>query len=517
MANPIVTDLPFSERIELREKVLAWISRDVGIQEFLIPDELTTEWSEAEKSLWTTTVIDRFIRAKTNPFGKAARSRVLARENAGWVRRGCVAMQQDLADHRLLTRTAVLLEALWNEVSASLSDLQWAECSIMFDSALISLRVAYVWLYDKIENEDADLESRKQTFTTVVDSFFGGIAPTDDRTDKHSSNFRDLQRVWRTEFDKYTTSDDFGAKLERLQETHNLIKVAAAVGRFMSAINVDPSWMWEMKQLDDDVKAGYVKRKRKQRKGPELPPEPPEPDSSESFEPHAADSDFDIEIAEKVAASPDNDIDEDMSASSDDLMRGSMSQRRNNGTEVRRSMRVAQAKAHRFRPSREDFRGRHKRAAAKRAALRFSHSPSPSGSDEPLRVRAMKHNPKGSYEDDEEKPTGKTSADRRTPRYEPRTARRRGMGRTGISRSRVTKEKRTGPKGRRRTSRLLAKANDRERFEDEAADDYADDVAVDPDEMVQGLAAHGSNVTKVAPEAPISFPNRRSRLAAMLG
>lgn len=513
MANPIVTDLPFSERIELREKVLAWISRDVGIQEFLIPDELTTEWSEAQKSLWTTTIIDRFIRSKTNPFGRAARSRVLARENAGWVRRGCVAMQQDLADHRLLTRTSVLLEALWNEVSASLSDLKWAECSIMFDSALISLRVAYVWLYDKIENEDADLESRKQTFTTIVDSFFSDKAPTDDSADKHSSNFRDLLQVWRAEFEKYPASDDFEAKLERLQETHSLIKVAAAVGRFMSAINVDPSWMWEMKQLDDDVKAGHVKRKRKPRKGSEPPPEPPEPESSESFEPRVADSDFDIEVAEK-GASPENDIDEDMSASSDDLMRGSMSQRRNNGTAVRRSMRVAQAKSHRFRPSRGDFRNRHKRTAGKRSALRFSHSPSLSGSDEPLRVRALRRNLKKGYGDEEGEPTGKTQA---VPRYESRTARRRGIGRSGISRGRVIKEKRTGSKGLRKTSRPFAKAKARERLEDEAAEEYADDVSVDQDEMVQGMAAHGNNVTRVEPGAPISLPDRRSRLAAMLG
>ncbi|KAI0563831.1 hypothetical protein FGB62_33g162 [Gracilaria domingensis] len=508
MANPIVSDLPFTERIDMREKALAWISRDTGLQEFLVPDELATQWSAQQKKVWTTTVIDRFMSAK-HQVGREARARVFARENAGWLRRACVRLQQDLSDHRDLTRMAVLLETLWNEVSATLSDSRWAECSIMFDSALISLRVAYVWLYDKLENEDADLKARKSVFQTVVNSFFNAQAPTDDNTDKHSANFRALQRVWRTEFENYTKADDLEAKLKRLEESQNLMKVATAVSRFLNAVDVDASWMWDMQKLQDDIQAGNVKRRQTPKKRREPAPEPPEPESSGSYEPRAADSDFDIKIAEKVASNEDEE--EDSEGESDELMRGSMSQRKDNGTTVRRSMRVAKAKVDRYRPRRGEIRGRQKRAAARRAALRFSESPTPSLSDDvPIakRGRRTARAPVRRYGERERSPHDDVANVGRVAKLTARGGTRRAVPRSGISRGRILKDGRRRPT-LRDTRNAVKDAED----EDGMGDDF-DRFGLGTDDMHGdfGSPTIGSSI----PGAPVTFPNRKSRLAALL-
>eukprot|EP00178_Gracilaria_changii_P003403 TRINITY_DN149_c0_g1_i1.p1 TRINITY_DN149_c0_g1~~TRINITY_DN149_c0_g1_i1.p1 ORF type:complete len:515 (-),score=81.57 TRINITY_DN149_c0_g1_i1:1830-3374(-) len=512
MATPIVSDLPFTERIDMREKALAWISRDTGLQEFLVPDELTTEWSAEQKKVWTTTVIDRFISARQR-VGREARARVFARENSSWLRRACVRLQQDLADHRDLTRMAVLLETLWNEVSATFSDSKWAECSIMFDSALISLRVAYVWLYDKIENEDADLHSRQNVFETVVNSFFNIHAPTDDKADKHSSNFRALQRVWRTEFENYTNANDLDAKLKRLEQSQNLMKVATAVSRFLNAINVDASWMWEMQKLQEDIKVGNVKRRKTPRKRREPAPEPPEPESSGSYQPRVEDSDFDIEIAEKRASVEDEDNESE--GESDELMRGSMSQRKNNGTMVRRSVRVAQAKSVRYRPTREERRGRHRRSAARRASLRFSESPTPSLSDDtPIarRARITKRAITRTREEEEFDPNEDVADVGHVVKLTSRVGTRRATPRSGISRGRVRKDAR-----RTRTIRnprnLAKDAEDEDNIGGEFKS-YGTGFDMETDEFHGGL--DGSTIGGSIPGAPVSFPDRRSRLLAML-
>ncbi|CAN8064178.1 unnamed protein product [Agarophyton chilense] len=516
MANPIVSDLPFTERIDMREKALAWISRDIGMQEFLIPDELATEWSAEQKKIWTSTVIDRFISAK-HQVGREARARVFARENASWLRRACIRLQQDLSDHRDLTRMAVLLETLWNEVSASFSDSKWAECSIMFDSALIALRVAYIWLYDKLENEDADLQSRKTVFETITDSFFNAHAPTDDKGDKHSSNFRDLQRVWRTEFENYTKSKDFDAKLKRLEESQNLMKVAIAVGKFLNAIDVDASWMWTMKTLEDDMKAGNVALRKTLKKNREPAPEPPEPESSGSYEPRAMDSDFDISVAEKVASVEDEEDDED--SESDELMRGSMSQKKGNGTTVRRSMRVAREKGkmNRFTSPRGEKRGRQRRNAARRAAHRFSESPTPSLSDDTPIMQPLRSTRRALDQDYEDSGRIRNRYEdvgdmRHVAKLRTRPVPRRGAPRGSISKGRVLKD--VGRKRTTRNQRKLVDYMEHDDVFDEEYGDYRPGLEMGADNIHGDL--DGATTGGSIPGAPVTFENRKSQLASYL-
>lgn len=392
MAAQRIQEIPFTDRINIREKVLAWISSDIGLCEFLVPDALAESWSPEQKQTWTNVIVDKFLVADNTEVGRVARARVMAREQAGTLRRGCDKLRQGQATYRDIAKMGVTMEGLWNDISSDLDDPTWAKCSLLFDTALISLRVAYLWLYDKTENNGASVDTRKKVFQTLLDSFFSENAPTDDKDDKHSANFRDLLGVWRTELQKYMDEDDFEQKLDKLEETQPLLEVASGIERFLGAVNIDQSWLWKMKLVDDELQDGHLVRKgRRGRKSKnarvqkepspepidEGPAQPPEQDSS-SFEPAAVDSDFDYDDAEQQKERQqdeeddhDDDDDYDTSDMEDDLARGMMSERRENGSVVRRSLRVARGGVGKKRASRpprrlEDSPPRRRKSTRKR-------------------------------------------------------------------------------------------------------------------------------------------------------
>lgn len=362
-----IQEIPFTDRIKMRENVLAWISNDTGLYEFLVPNALAESWSAEQKQTWTNAIVDNFLNAPNTEVGKLSRGRVMAREQAGNLRRGCDKLRRSMATYRDIAKMGLTMEGLWNDISPDLDDNTWARCSLLYDTALISLRVSYLWLYDTTENDGASAETRKKVFNTLLDSFFTENAPTDDKDDKQSDNFRQLLKVWRAELLKYAEADNFDEKLKRLETTQPLAEVGAGIDRFLNSISIDSSWMWKMKQLDDKLQNGHIVRKgrvrgRKKIKqdGSRPPSRTSRPSSrpgriskagtaeaaegeSSSFEPAISDSDFDLEDAEKAGKKDDDDEYEEYSSElSDDLAKGTMSQRRDNGNIVRRSLRVAQ-------------------------------------------------------------------------------------------------------------------------------------------------------------------------------
>lgn len=318
MPAVVESELSFDTRMQLREKILGWISRDLGLSEFLIPAALTSAWSEDQKEAWTHSVIEKYMQADDDEDGLFVRRRVLACETAGSLRRSCIQLRQRTASHRDVIKTSVALEALWNATSSYLGDdRKWAKCSLMFDTALISLRVVYLWMYLKEEasSPQATLETRKSLFEEAVKGFFTMEAPTDDAKDKHSDNFKKLLEVWRQELDEYQNGDQFETLISGLEKTQSLDEAASCVEKFLATVNVDKSWVLSMQKIETEIEEGLWTRKGKGR-GKGRPSksngksskkrtvdangdydEPPTPDSESSFEPAAADSDFDIKDA----------------------------------------------------------------------------------------------------------------------------------------------------------------------------------------------------------------------------
>lgn len=327
---PVVeAELSFSARLQLRERVLAWISRDVGLCDFLLPPEMTVSWKSEQRKAWTDAIIDTFLQSDGSK-GKLARQRLLSYETAGSLRRSCIKLRSRTADHRDLVKTSVSLETLWDGVSAELNDATWARCSLLFDTALISLRVAYLWMYMKAETSSSDVsfDTKKALFDALIGNYFNSAAPTDDQQDKHSDNFRRLLDAWRTELLKYTESEDFDMKMEALEKSQSLDETAACIEKFLTKANVDQSWILKMKKVDEEMEQGLWTRHkgtgRKQRKHSPLP-EPEIPESTSSFEPKDADSDFDVKDVEVPDDDEDNSADDDENEK--DLMRERMDMR----------------------------------------------------------------------------------------------------------------------------------------------------------------------------------------------
>lgn len=336
MPAAVESELPFDTRMQVREKVLGWISRDIGLTEFLIPEALTSSWTEEQKEAWTNSVVESYMQADGGVSGQVVRQRVLACETAGSLRRSCMQLRQRTASHRDIIKTSVALESLWDGASSHLDDGTWAKCSLLFDTALISLRVVYLWMYLKEEasSPQATLDTRKSLFQEAVKGFFTMEAPTDDAQDKHSDNFKKLLEVWRQELDEYQSGDQFETLMSGLEKTQSLDETASCVDKFLATLNVDKSWVLAMQKIQSEIENGLWTRKGKGRgrgrpsKSNGKPSkqrtvdangeydEPPSPESVSSFEPAAADSDFDIKDAEDV---DDDEQDEDDSEVREDL------------------------------------------------------------------------------------------------------------------------------------------------------------------------------------------------------
>lgn len=356
MPAAVEADISFGLRMQMRERILAWISRDVGLREFLIPDLLTDSWTQEQRQAWTNHIMDKYLHANS-VHGRDARRRILACETAGSLRRHCVRLRQRTASFRDIMKTSVSLESLWNDISAELDDATWAKCCRWFDVALSSLRVSYVWMYLKSEasGPDASEEARKGLFKKLINTFFVSKAPTDDiKDDRHSSNFKDLLKAWHKDLQVMLRSRKFDAELKRLEEVNSLSETAACIERFLGGVEVDTSWILKMQKLDKDIATGRflpkspVRPKIQPRKGrgrPRKQVAPPKEDpnprrsqvakksnsvkptkeeeddadadrmaeSESSFEPHDADGDFDA----KDAAEADADADADAEADSD--------------------------------------------------------------------------------------------------------------------------------------------------------------------------------------------------------
>lgn len=384
MDDDQVKALSFTEYTKIREDILAWISRDTGLCEFLVPDALAASWSPEHKQKWTNAILDNFLKAKASDIGSNALRRVLSRETAGNLRRGCVRLRNNTATNRDIAKMGVLLECLWNDTSSNLDDNTWARCSLRFDTALISLRVSYMWLYDESENKGADIDTRKQIFLSLVDSFFNGDAPTDDKDDKHSSNFHDLLAVWKKEFSSYVEGDSFNEKIKRLKDTQPLQKVASSIDKFLSVVAIDDSWVLRMRNAHTALQKDKLARKGQKRKRSSKTSRQvdrvsnaqtdiifPENDSS-SFEPVDHDSDFNANVA---GVDSNDDEFTDSGDMVDDLAKGIMSQQARDGSVVRRSIRVAQA-LHGGSPLHR------RRSRVRRSPVRFAELLQESSSDE---------------------------------------------------------------------------------------------------------------------------------------
>lgn len=484
MIKAPINEMPFNERIKLREKVLAWISLDMGLFDFLVPDSMTSSWSNNQKQIWTAGILSNYLKAPNTEAGKAARERVLRRDAAGNLRRACGKLRQDIATYRDTAKISALLESVWHDVSPNLDDRTWARISHLFDTALISLRVAYLWLYGKSENEGASLKTKKKVFETLVDTFFEENSPAvDEKDNSHSPNFKDLLAALKHEYGKYTIGGNFEAKLDRLEKSYTLRKVADNIDHFLNAVAVDNNWVLSMQKLEDAVRSGiYIHKdevaKRRSKKPKPLPKpmserkyivvDPPDnfPEEDSSFEPAVIDSDFDYQHAEDVVPSDDDDDAEMSDEISDDIGRGMMSQTRGNGSVVRRSIRVAQAgritkRRHRRSRSTESGRPtersrRHRRGnnALSRQLLEVDEE----GSPPPQRSRprtAPSNAVEISDSDAEPEPVDTHGGDDVRADDERLVARR-----SKIARGRVLRERRSAPA--RRTGRAVRRTTYRE-------------------------------------------------------
>eukprot|EP00177_Eucheuma_denticulatum_P003473 GFKZ01006277.1.p1 GENE.GFKZ01006277.1~~GFKZ01006277.1.p1 ORF type:complete len:594 (+),score=104.09 GFKZ01006277.1:97-1782(+) len=263
---------------------------------------MTASWTPEQRKQWTDSIVDTFLQADAST-GKVARQRLLSYETASALRRGCVKLRRRTADHRDVIKISVSLEALWNGASAELEDATWARCSLLFDTAMISLRVAYIWMYMKAESggKEVPFEVKKTMFEMLVSNYFTLDAPTDDQVDKHSDNFGKLLDAWRAELLKYTESVKFDQRMEALEKSQSLDETANCIEKFLARVKVDDNWVLRMYETDREITKGlWIRRKGKRKASKSTISPDPDVNSVSSFEPRDADSDFDVQDAEAM-------------------------------------------------------------------------------------------------------------------------------------------------------------------------------------------------------------------------
>lgn len=318
-------DIPFAERLHLREYSLAWISRDVGgIRSFIFPkkvvEELQLTPAQVESSL--RKILEEFCFAST-PLGKEALNRVLVCEHTSQLRHCVLRLRRNELTYQDAVQYAIVLESLWDSVNTEMSDATWARCSFHFDTALISLRIVYLILYlrQKFPANAHETAVRASVFNKIYKSFFNIAAPTDDKYEKHSTHFKNLLAAWRDEFDLYA-ADNFEDKLRSLEHHHGNVKTADILDQFIRQVQVNDGWILRAYQLEADYSAGKLYRRtgRRRSSGTEtagLPaPQPVEDldelsfDEEEDNEGDKDDGDADYDYKSAMANSAGNSDDE---------------------------------------------------------------------------------------------------------------------------------------------------------------------------------------------------------------
>lgn len=351
------SDLPFSDKLQLRENVLAWISRDVGLHDFFFPSALQTPLTVVEQKDYILNHMSNYLSAPT-PLGNAAVFRSLQRETAAHLRRFSVDLRRGQATHRDIARACLHIESLWDGLNTGLDDADWARCSMHFDISLIALRIVYVITYLQAECpfESSNTMVRISVFNRLVSEFFIGKAPTDCRTaDKHTANFRDLLKAWHDEFIQYEHGPDFEVSVSELADVQGCKEAADLLDGFLRATRADESWMLQANQLLTDFQAGLLSKRSKRMAGVGRPkkdsarrsPSPeeiPEPESSDS----KSDSDSDYAEAQNSSDDAGSNSNDDAPPVATKRSRRPVGRPRK---DVRRSRRVADTNDGRRRPS----------------------------------------------------------------------------------------------------------------------------------------------------------------------
>lgn len=294
----------------LRENVLAWISRDAGLEEFLIPDKLSSKWTKEQKETWTAAVVEKYMHLDDSEGSVNMRKRIVASETASALRRCCVLLREGTASHRDVIKTAAVLETLWDSISPTMGDdAVWVKCSLTFDTALISIRLAYLWIYLNAEanGKSTSFETRKAVFKECVESFFVIGGPADSGKDKHSVNFKELVETWREELKSYAENEEeeFELRVKQVEEGYSREATVTRIEKFMGLADMNGSWMLHVQQMDKEIEAGMWKKgARRGRKAKAKAVETREDDavngledimSVSSFEAAGVDRDFKIE------------------------------------------------------------------------------------------------------------------------------------------------------------------------------------------------------------------------------
>lgn len=298
------SDLPFSDRLKLRENTLAWISRDGGLYSFFFPSGQLIQLAPQQRSAYTLSVMRNYLSASTD-LGKSALKRAMIRENAANIRRCIDKLRRNTVSHRDVARYCILLELLWDEMNINLSDSLWAKCSLHFDTSLISLRIVYICLClrEEYPSSECTIQVRAAAFAALVNEMFMKGTPLDvEGIDKHSTNFKDLLLAWRTEFLTYVRSASFEEKISNLEAVQGMKQAADLLDGFLREGRADESWMLRANQLSEDMDNGLlVRRTGRKRSRKNVPPSPveelseAEASDEDEVESKLKDDDFDPE------------------------------------------------------------------------------------------------------------------------------------------------------------------------------------------------------------------------------
>lgn len=257
-------DIPYTERLKLREHAFAWISRDVGgIRNFIFPPSVVQHLHLTSSQIDTVLheILHNFFQVST-PAGKQSFERSMIHEHASHLRQCTLRLRRNELTHSEVARYAIILESFWSSINSHMSDRVSVYSSLNYDAALIALRIVYIILYldQEFPSPAHQTALRATVFDTLYKDFFTVNAPTDHSDHKHSSHFLQLLAAWNNEFKLYLTST-FEDKFKTLQQHHGSKRAADILEQFMNLIDIDKSWMLRAFQLEADYSAGKLSRK----------------------------------------------------------------------------------------------------------------------------------------------------------------------------------------------------------------------------------------------------------------
>lgn len=251
----------------MRERVLAWISTDIGLCDFMAPPAATPDWSDARRQEHVIATIDTLLDSD------AARARIMTAESVGNLRRACEQLRAGTASYADVPMAILMLESIWDSVSPGLSTPRWAECSRHFDTAFIAFKILYLWMYTEAVGggEGMPLSARHVVFAELVRNLFD-TSPKSEATGKHSKNCLALLKAWRRELAEYVPDSDlmdvdddtanpvFDGKFNRLMAKQTPSFTADRIDDFLR-VAVDKNWHLEMHQFERDFRKSDVARR----------------------------------------------------------------------------------------------------------------------------------------------------------------------------------------------------------------------------------------------------------------